>query len=158
MNVSTRPPEPPPSGKLDWLKLIAWLRDDGMIEPDEADKTIKRFGSTQSVQHPLVRLAAAGLQRKGPAGGHGKPLDIEALTAWLAQRCGMPYLRIDPLKVDVGRVAEVMSLQYAEMRKVLPVNVSADAVTVATSEPFDTGWVSEIESHSRRRVKLVVAK
>ena len=43
MNVSTRPPEPPPSGKLDWLKLIAWLRDDGMIEPEEADKTIKIY-------------------------------------------------------------------------------------------------------------------
>jgi len=30
-------------------------------------------------------------------------------------------------------------------------------VTVATSEPYDTGWVAEIESHTRRRVKLVLA-
>jgi general secretion pathway protein E len=30
-------------------------------------------------------------------------------------------------------------------------------VTVATAEPFDTGWVGEIEAHTRRRVKLVVA-
>ena len=156
MNVSTRPPEPPPSGKLDWLKLIAWLRDDGMIEPDEADRTIKRFGSTQSVQHPLVRLAAAGLQRKGPAGGHGKALDIEALTAWLAQRCGMPYLRIDPLKVDVGRVADVMSITYAERRLALPLQVVLSEVTVATCEPFDIAWVSEIEAHTRKSIKLVL--
>jgi hypothetical protein len=66
MNVSTRPPEPLPTGKLDWRQLLGWLRDDGMIERDEADKTMKRFGSTQSAQHPLVRLAAASLQRKGP--------------------------------------------------------------------------------------------
>jgi general secretion pathway protein E len=156
MNVSTRPPEPPPSGKLDWLKLIAWLRDDGMIEPEEADKTIKRFGSTQSVQHPLVRLAAAGLQRKGPAGGHGKTLDIEALTAWLAARCGMPYLRIDPLKVDVGRVADVMSITYAERRLALPLQVVLSEVTVATCEPFDIAWVPEIEAHTRKSIKLVL--
>ena len=156
MNVSTRPPEPPPSGKLDWLKLIAWLRDDGMIEPEEADKTIKRFGSTQSVQHPLVRLAAAGLQRKGPVAGGGKTLDIEALTAWLAARCGMPYLRIDPLKVDVGRVADVMSITYAERRLALPLQVVLTEVTVATCEPFDIAWVSEIEAHTRKSIKLVL--
>ena len=76
MNVSTRPPEPPPTGKLDWRQLLGWLRDDGMIEPDEADKTMKRFGSTQSAQHPLVRLAAAGLQRKGPAAGAAKDVVV----------------------------------------------------------------------------------
>ena len=156
MNVSTRPPEPPPSGKLEWRQLIAWLRDDGMIEPEEADKTIKRFGSTQSVQHPLVRLAAAGLQRKGPTGGNGKTLDIEALTAWLAARCGMPYLRIDPLKVDVGRVADVMSITYAERRLALPLQVVLTEVTVATCEPFDIAWVSEIEAHTRKSIKLVL--
>jgi general secretion pathway protein E len=156
MNVSTRPPEPPPAGKLDWRQLLGWLRDDGMIERDEADKTMKRFGSTHSVQHPLVRLAAAGLQRKGPSGGAAKTLDIEALTAWLAQRCGMPYLRIDPLKVDVGRVADVMSITYAERRLALPLQVVLTEITVATCEPFDIAWVTEIEAHTRKSIKLVL--
>ncbi len=140
-----------PRGRLDWHQLLGWLRDDGLVTDDDAQRVIKRFGAGSSSLHALVRLGGAGLQHQGRA------LDCEALTEWLARRVQLPYLRIDPLKVDVGRVAEVMSLQYAEMRKVLPVNVSADTVTVATSEPFDTGWVSEIESHSRRRVKLVVA-
>jgi general secretion pathway protein E len=140
-----------PRGRLDWHQLLGWLRDDGLVTEDDAQRVIRRFAAGSSSLHALVRLGGAGLQHQGRA------LDCEALTEWLARRVQLPYLRIDPLKVDVGRVAEVMSLQYAEMRKVLPVNVSADAVTVATSEPFDTGWVSEIESHSRRRVKLVIA-
>ena len=140
-----------PRGRLDWLQLLGWLREDGVVAEDDAQRLIKRFGAGSSSLHALVRLGGAGLQRQG------RPLDTEALTEWLALRTKLPYLRIDPLKVDVGRVAEVMSLQYAEMRKVLPVTVNADAVTVATSEPFDTGWVAEIESHSRRRVKLVLA-
>ena len=54
-----------------------------------------------------------------------KPLDIEVLTEFLAQRCDLPYLRIDPLKVDVGKVADTMSATYAERHKVLPVQVTA---------------------------------
>jgi len=140
-----------PRGRLDWHQLLGWLRDDGWVSDDDAQRVIKRFGAGSSSLHALVRLGGAGLQRQGRA------LDCEALTEWLAQRVQLPYLRIDPLKVDVGRVAEVMSLQYAEMRKVLPVGVGPELVTIATSEPFDTAWVSEIEAHSRRRVKLVLA-
>ncbi len=138
-------------GRLDWRRLLQWLREDGLVGDDDAERVVRRFGAGDSSLHALVRLGGAGLQREGRA------LNTEALTEWLAGRVPLPYLRIDPLKVDVGRVAEVMSVQYAELRKVLPVLVSADAVTVATSEPYDTGWVAEIESASRRRVRLVLA-
>ena len=131
--------------------MLGWLRADTWVSDDDAQRVLKRFGAGASSLHALVRLGGAGLQRAG------RPLDTEALTEWLAQRVHLPYLRIDPLKVDVGRVAEVMSLQYAELRKVLPVTVTPDLVTVATSEPFDVAWVGEIESHTRRRVKLVLA-
>ncbi len=140
-----------PRGRLDWRQLLDWLVEDGLVDEADAQRVIKRFGAGTSSLHALVRLGGAGLKQGS------KALDCEALTEWLAKRAKLPYLRIDPLKVDVGRVAEVMSLQYAEMRKVLPVNVSSELVTVATSEPYDTEWLSEIESHSRRRVKLVLA-
>ena len=151
--LPTDKPELPtrPRGRLDWHQLLGWLRDDGLVSEGDAQRVVKRFGAGASSLHALVRLGGAGLQRDGRA------LDAEALTEWLAQRVSLPYLRIDPLKVDVGRVAEVMSLQYAELRKVLPVNVGPELVTVATSEPFDTAWAAEIESHTRRRVKLVLA-
>jgi len=95
--------------------------------------------------------------RQARAGHKELALDTEVLTEWLAGRCRLPYLRIDPLRVDVGRVADVMSVQYAELRRALPVTVTPTEVTIATAEPFDTAWVSEIESHSRRSVRLVVA-
>ena len=136
---------------MDWHQLLGWLHEDGLVSADDAQRVIKRFGAGASSLHALVRLGGAGLRHLDRA------LDTEALTEWLAKRVQLTYLRIDPLKVDVGRVAEVMSLQYAELRKVLPVNVGLDSVTVATSDPFDTAWVAEIESHSRRRVVLVLA-
>ncbi|EHR72337.1 type II secretory pathway, ATPase PulE/Tfp pilus assembly pathway, ATPase PilB [Burkholderiales bacterium JOSHI_001] len=142
-----------PRGPLEWRRLLSWLRADGLISNEDAERVVKRFGAAQSALHPLVRLGGVGLQRQGTV----KILDTESLTEWLAGRFGIPYLRIDPLKVDVGRVAEVMSVGYAEMRRLLPVTVTPAEVTVATSEPFDLGWVAEIEAHTRRRVRLVVA-
>jgi general secretion pathway protein E len=65
----------------------------------------------------------------------------------------MDYLRIDPLKVDVGKVADAMSAAYAERHRVLPVQVTASEMVVATSEPFITDWVAEVERQSRRSVR-----
>ncbi len=144
-----------PTGPLQWRVLLEWLRADGVISADDAKHTAKRFAAGDSRQHPLVRLAAAGLQRAGEP-GRGQPLEVEALTEWLAQRCKLPYLRIDPLKVDVGRVAEVMSISYAERRRALPIGVGLREVTIATCEPLDIGWVAEIEAHTHKPVKLVV--
>ncbi len=142
-----------PKGRLEWPLLLAWLREDGWISAEDAERVAARFRAGASSLHALVRLGGAGLLRQGK----GVALDTEALTEWLAGRCRMPYLRIDPLRVDVGRVADVMSVQYAEMRRALPVIVSPTEVTIATAEPYDVAWVAEIEAHTRRSVKLVVA-
>ncbi len=146
-------PAPAHRGLLDWRILLKWLRKDGILSPDDALRTAKRFAAGDSAQHPLVRLGNAGLQRAGTS----RLLDVEALSEWLASRAGLPYLRIDPLKVDVGRVAEVMSISYAERRRALPIQVSLREITIATCEPFDIEWVPEIEAHTQRKVRLVVS-
>jgi general secretion pathway protein E len=140
-------------GPLDWRMLVDWLRDDGVITVQEAEHTTTRCASAHSAQHPLQRLAVVGMARAVD----GRVLDAEQLTEWLAQRCGLTYLRIDPLKVDVGKVSDVMSAAYAERHKVLPVQVSAAEVVVATAEPFIRDWVPEVERQTRKTVRLVLA-
>jgi general secretion pathway protein E len=139
-------------GPLAWKQLVVWLQEDGLLGPAEATTLAQRLVGGSSL-HPLVRLAGAGLidARSGEA------LDLEPLTRWLAQRVSLPYLRIDPLKVDVARVTEVMSAGYAEKRRILPVQVGLSEVTIATSEPHLLDWVSEIASHTRKTVRLVIA-
>ncbi|ODU96737.1 MAG: type II secretion system protein E [Rubrivivax sp. SCN 70-15] len=151
--MTKAPPSVRPLGRLDWRWLLDGLREDGWISAEDAERVKSRFGAGASSLHALVRLGGAGLARKGS----GKALDTEALTEWLAGRARLPYLRIDPLRADVGRVADVMSVAYAESRRALPVTVGVAEVTIATAEPFDTAWVAEIEAHTRRSVRLVVA-
>jgi general secretion pathway protein E len=156
MKTTTKAPTPRPAhqpGPLDWRMLVGWLREDGVISADEAARTVARCASAHSAQHPLQRLAVVGMARE--ADGH--VLDIEQLTQWLAGRSGMDYFRIDPLKVDVGKVADVMSAAYAERHKVLPVQVGVAEVVVATAEPFIRDWVPEVERQTRKSVRLVLA-
>jgi len=140
-------------GPVDWRRLVEWLLADGVIADDEAQRTTARCSQAESAQHPLLRLASVSIRR---AADH-KPLDVESLTQWLAGRAGLDYLRIDPLKVDVGKVADSMSAAYAERHKVLPVQVLPTEVVVATAEPYITDWVSEVERQTRRSVRRVIA-
>ena len=139
----------PPPGPLDWRRIVDWLHADGVIAPEEAQRTIARCSQAESRQHPLVRLASVAMSRAVD----GKPLDIEMLTQYLAERVGLPYLRIDPLRVDVGKVADTMSASYAERHKVLPVQVTTKEVVVATAEPFIDDWVAEVERQAKRPVR-----
>ena len=142
-----------PTGLLEWRWMVVGLQQDGVISSDEARRTIARCAQAESAQHPLVRLASVAMERASD----GRPLDIELLTQWLASRSGMEYCRIDPLKVDVAKVADAMSAAYAERHKILPVAVSAHEISVATAQPFLRDWVAEVERQSRRTVRLVVA-
>jgi general secretion pathway protein E len=144
---------PPPGGRLDWRSLIGWLHADGLIDDDTAEAVRKRFGAGDSSQHPLVRLGNACLITLTDH----RLLDTETLTEWLARRFGLGYQRIDPLKIEVGRIAEVMSAQYAELRRALPLAIGPTDITIATCEPFDTAWTADIESHMRKPVRLVMA-
>jgi general secretion pathway protein E len=140
-------------GPLNLQSLVEWLHTDGVISAEESQRTIARCAQVASAQHPLVRLASVAMQRHSD----GKPLDIEMLTQWLAGRSGLDYLRIDPLKVDVGKVADTMSAAYAERHRVLPVQVTGKEVVVATAEPFLVDWVDEVERQARRGVRRVLA-
>jgi general secretion pathway protein E len=140
-------------GPLDWKRLIQWLADDQVISIEEADRTLARCSAAESSQPPLQRLSVVGMVRASD----GATLSLDDLTQWLAQHVGMEYWRIDPLKVDVGRVAEAMSAAYAERHKVLPVQVSPHEVVVATAEPGLTDWIPEVERQTKRSVRLVVS-
>jgi len=143
----------PPRGPIHWRQVIEWLGEDGVITPEQAQRTIARCAQAESAQHPLVRLAAVSMVRASD----GKPLDIESLTEYVARRTGLEYLRIDPLKVDVAKVADVMSAAYAERHRVLPVQVTTGEVVVATAEPFIADWIDEVERQAKRSVRRVLA-
>jgi general secretion pathway protein E len=151
--MSSQPPKP-----LDLHQLFTWLVADRIIAQADAralyNQALGLQKSSTMAMHPLVAVAQARLQSGKPP--HG-PLTLDWLTEWVASRSGLPFYRIDPLKIDFTRVADVMSATYASRFGILPVEMTATELTIATADPLWIDWMPEIAKISRREVRLVVA-
>ena len=125
---------------LELQQLLPALVEQGLITAQAAQKVAPAPGS----QHPLECIAA-----QGPC--------LETLTQWLARQVGQPYLRIDPLKIDVAAVVPLMSHAFAQRHGILAVAVDARSVTVASAQPHITTWEAGLSQVLKRTIKRVVA-
>jgi general secretion pathway protein E len=133
--------------------VLREIQKDGLVEPSlvESLRTTAKF---RSYEHPLTLIAEQKWRSEKPP---KRVLTLESLTEWLALKIDVPYMHIDPLRVDFSAVSSVMSSSYAQRYRILPVSVTTDVVTVATSEPFVRSWIPELQNLLRRRVELVFA-
>lgn len=125
---------------LELQQLLPALVEQGLITAQAAQKVAPASGS----QHPLECIAA-----QGPC--------LETLTQWLARQVGQPYLRIDPLKIDVAAVVPLMSHAFAQRHGILAVAVDTHSVTIASAQPYVTTWEAGLSQVLRRTIKRVVA-
>jgi general secretion pathway protein E len=134
-------------------EVLEWLVADRIINLEIA-KRISGEARLSASGHPLAVIAKQDLKSILPP---HTPLNLPFLTEWLAQRVGLPYYYIDPLKIDLRSVTAIMSNEYAARRSILPVEVKGREVTVATAEPFVTSWEPELEQMLRMKFKRVIA-
>lgn len=144
-----------PDRVLDLRALLNDLVNDGLLSQDDANLLAGTARTReQAALHPLVYIASQQLvDRQRP----GKNLDLERLSEWLAERAGLELFHIDPLKIKVAKVTEVMSYAFAKRHGILCVNVGPDEVTVATTQPFMTDWLPQLEHTARKAVRRVFA-
>jgi general secretion pathway protein E len=140
--------------RLTIREIVEDLIEDKRVDKAIADEFLIPVRSSGLEIHPLVIIS----QQEWPDKiNPKKKLTLERLTEWLANRSGMPYFRIDPLKVDVTSVTSVMSSAYATRHKILPVQVTETTVTIATAEPFVRSWEKELQHTSGLQIKRVIS-
>jgi len=132
----------PVDQRLELHTLLPALVEQGMVAFDVAQRLSTRPSAPN--QHPLEYIAA-----QGPC--------LETLTQWLAQSSGQPYLRIDPLKIDVATLVPLMSHAFAQRHGILAVAVDAQSITVASAEPYVSAWEAGLAQVLKRSIKRVVA-
>ena len=140
--------------RLGLQEMIQELVDDGRITAELQENFLVPARSTQLDIHPLSLIAQ---QEWNDLKRPGQKLDLETLSQWLAESVGLPYMRIDPLKVDVGSVTATMSVAYASRYKILPVMVDASKLTIATAEPYVRSWEAELQHVTELEIVRVVA-
>jgi general secretion pathway protein E len=140
--------------KLTLPEVLGWMVADGMLSADKAQllNGLDARGAYKD-KHPLLILGKRGWNDERPP---HLPLTVDSLTQWLAARCGLPYARIDPLKLDVQRITSVVSLPYASRYNVLPVEVSPREIVFATAEPYEMEWEQEIALVQKKTIKRVI--
>jgi len=140
--------------RLTLPEVVDALIDAGKVPRAEAEAFRQERRYYRGETHPLIVVAQ---QRwKSPEPPH-RLLDLETLTEWLAEWSGLPYYHIDPLKVNLGAVTDVMSSAYAARFRILPVEVRAGEVTIATAEPHIRGWEAELRPILKKDIRLVIA-
>ncbi len=144
--------------KLDLQQIFTWLLADGIVTKEGVKVFYNQaqgiFKNASIAMHPLVAVAQCKILS---ANEPHRPVTLDWLTEWLAGKVKLPFFRIDPLKIDFTRVADVMSASYATRFHILPVELTPSELVVATTEPFNTEWEAEIAKITRRNVKLVIA-
>ncbi len=81
---------------------------------------------------PVEVVAAAELQ-----GSDGRRLNEDRIMEVLAAKVGMPFMKIDPLKLDARLVTDTFSRAYARHNAVLPVGQDGGRIILAISDPFN---------------------
>jgi general secretion pathway protein E len=143
---------------LELQQVFSWLLADGIVRKDDIKAAYNQaqalLKNASTAMHPLTAVAQCKLQAAQPPHKH---LTLDWLTEWMAGKVDLPFFRIDPLKIDFAKVADVMSASYAARFNILPVELTPTDVVIATAEPFSMEWEAEISKVTRRHVKLVVS-
>ena len=140
--------------RLSLAQVLQWLRADGMVSSADADALKDSARRLASDLHPLAVVAGGKL--KSAIAPH-RLLTLDALSEWLSTKVDLAYARIDPLKVDFSKIADLMSVTYATRFRILPIEITVNEVVIATSEPFLVEWIPEMQRIWRRDVRRVFA-
>ncbi|MDI1310289.1 MAG: GspE/PulE family protein [Methylotenera sp.] len=143
-----------PNGRLTLGDTLRMLVSDGLVDKAHAEKLYKDRKLDSSNLHPLVVI---GEQKWKSLKIPHKAITVELLSAWLAERSGLEFYHIDPLKLDFGSAAKIVSQGYAERLKIMPISVKNGEAVIATTEPFSTDWIADLERVLKMKITLVLA-
>ncbi len=142
------------NGRITLAHALRMLIEDGLLDKQQAEKLYKDRKLDSSNLHPLVVIGEQKWKNLKPP---HNALTVEWLSQWLAKQSGVDYYAIDPLKLDFGDAAQIISKSYAERLKIMPILVKNGEAMIATSEPFNTDWVLDLERVLKMKIKLVMA-
>jgi general secretion pathway protein E len=86
----------------------------------------------------------------------GAPITADVIMTAVAKNLHLPFLKIDPLKLNYEIVTRIMSRPYAIKHQVVPIALSDNTLTVAAADPFDREAADWIERVMGYKVDIVL--
>jgi general secretion pathway protein E len=86
-----------------------------------------------------------------------KTLDEDTVYKTLADDWRIPFVKIDPLRLDLNVVTTTIPISFARNHLVLPIAVRQGRLTVATPNPFNLEVLEDITRACKMKVDAVVS-
>ncbi|WP_231716986.1 GspE/PulE family protein [Desulfosarcina ovata] len=99
-------------------------------------------------------IVSLNLKRRGDP---SKIVDEDAIFQALAENWKIPFVKIDPLKLDLNVVTTTIPISFAKNHLVLPIGISQGNLTVATPNPFNHEVFDDVSRACQMRVSAVVS-
>ena len=117
----------------------------------------KRAFSSSIAQDPVTGVDIICSLKLTRCDNPERTVDEETVFQALASQWCIPYKKIDPLKLDLNLVTDIIPRSFAMKHLVVPIEVQGDCLTVATPNPFNLEVLEDIARVSKYRVQPVVA-
>jgi general secretion pathway protein E len=127
--------------------IVKALAVGGLINLQQVDIFLKKWSSSK--ENPLNFVLDTGI--KHPI-QKDRNYTQDEILAILAQQFGVEYLRVDPLKVSLETVGNLLPLAYLDRLSIVPIELNPSEVIFLSSEPFALSWVDEVSTQLRRKV------
>lgn len=116
---------------------------------------IKRYNL---LQHSFISFmdVIESLKITPPKAG-SKTLTTDVIIEAIARNKKLPFVKLDPLKLDSDIVTRVISRPYAIRHQLVPIGLSDNTLTIATANPLDNEGIYGIEQTTGYKVKIVIA-
>ncbi len=151
---SNSPLVDPVTGKLLLAEVLQALLADGYIAAENCELLTSLSDTPERKKQNALEVIARSnwKSQENPE----QAIDLEFLTQWLSKKIGMPYKRIDPLKIEVAEVTKVVSYAYASRYRIIPLYVTPTSVTFGTAEPCLKEWELELTPILKKELNRVI--
>lgn len=155
--------------KLSAQSVCKMLLRNGVLSRAQAEEIInkkdriqqklekKHAASHSRIKSPVTIIDVISSMNPAREDQPNEKLDEDTIFQMLAEEWDIPYLKIDPLKLDLNTVTATIPKSFAMKHLVLPVAIKNGELTVATSDPFNREVFEDITRVTPMKVRIVVS-
>ncbi len=142
MATTPRRPTAPSAESASIPNLVEILVGQNLLSPEEREQ-VARYMTVQQLSEE------AALRRLGR-------LSEDEITQAIAKHVQLPYLKINPLDLDLDVVTAALPAPFARRHTMCAVSKHGNTVTLAIYNPFNRAPLTDLQQFGALEVKLVV--
>jgi len=132
-------------------------KKDRLLIKLEQIRAVRKSSGKGRISNPVTIVDVIASLQLDRADDPSQLLDEEAIYHALSRAWKIPFVKVDPLKLDLNLVTTTIPHTFARKHLVLPIAIEDNCLTVATPDPFNVEVIHDIAQVTHMKVKPVVS-